>query len=92
MALVVAARKLYPYFLAHPIKVLTSYYFRQVLQRSDVLGRLGKWSIELGEFNIEFKCCTLMKGKELAEFVAEFTNKTSGKGPVKWTSKSNRTI
>ena len=48
LALVVASRKLRPYFHAHSIMVLTNYPLRQVLQKPEALGKLLKWAIELG--------------------------------------------
>ena len=54
LALVVALRKLRPYFHSHTIRVLTNYLLRQVLQKPDVSGHLLKWAIELSQFDIEF--------------------------------------
>ena len=54
LALVIASRKLRPYFHSHTICVLTNYPLRQVLQKSDASGRLLKWAIELSQFDIEF--------------------------------------
>ena len=48
LALVVASRKLRPYFHAHSIEVLTNYPLCQVLQKLEASGRLLKWVIELG--------------------------------------------
>ena len=48
LALMVASRKLRSYFHACPIKVLTNYPLRQVLQKLEFSGRLLKWAIELG--------------------------------------------
>ena len=48
LALIVASRKLRPYFHVHMIEVLTNYPLRQVLQKSKASGRLLKWVIELG--------------------------------------------
>ncbi|KAL5568842.1 hypothetical protein UlMin_025417 [Ulmus minor] len=59
LALMVAVRKLRPYFQAHTIIIPTN--------------RLAKWSIELGEFDIQFKPRTAIKGQALADFIAEFT-------------------
>ena len=52
LALIVAARKLRPYFLAHNIFVPTKFPLKQVFQKPEALGRLSKWAIELGEFDI----------------------------------------
>ena len=48
LALIIASRKLRPYFYAHSIEVLTNYPSCQVLQKPEALGRLLKWAIELG--------------------------------------------
>ncbi|CAL8992712.1 unnamed protein product [Prunus brigantina] len=53
-ALVVSARRLRPHFQAHTIHVLTNQPLKQVLQKPETSGRLVKWAIELGEFDIHF--------------------------------------
>ncbi|KAL5552400.1 hypothetical protein UlMin_024423 [Ulmus minor] len=73
LALMIAARKLRPYFQAHTIIVPTKFPLKQILQKPDTSGRLAKWSIELGEFDILFKPRTAIKGQALADFIAEFT-------------------
>ena len=80
LALVVAARKLRPYFQAHIILVPTSHPFLQVLQNPEVFERLTKWMIELGEFDIKFMPKTAIKGQAIADFVAEFTYPTKAFG------------
>ena len=42
MALVVASKKLRPYFHTHSMEVLTNYPLRQVLQKAEASGRLLK--------------------------------------------------
>ena len=54
LALVIASRKLRPYFHSHTIRVLTNYPLRQVLQKPDVSGRQLKWAIKLSQFDIKF--------------------------------------
>ncbi|KAL5583458.1 hypothetical protein UlMin_015900 [Ulmus minor] len=73
LALMIAARKLRPYFQAHTIIVPTKFPLKQLLQKPDTSGRLAKWSIELGEFDIPFKPRTAIKGQAFADFIAEFT-------------------
>jgi hypothetical protein len=73
-ALVMASRKLRPYFQAHTIRVLTEYPLRNVLQKLDLSGRLANWAIELGQFDLEFIPRNAIKGQALAEFLVEFTN------------------
>ena len=55
LTLMVASRKLRPYFHAYTIEVLTNYPLRQVLQKSEALGKLLKWAIELGQFEVNFR-------------------------------------
>ena len=73
LALVVASRKSRPYFHEHLIEVLTSYTLRQVLQKLEASGRLLKWAIELGKFDVNFRPRTTIKRQALANFIAEFT-------------------
>ncbi|KAI5324930.1 hypothetical protein L3X38_034003 [Prunus dulcis] len=72
-ALVVSARRLRPYFQAHTIHVLTNQPLRQVLQKPETSGRLVKWAIELGEFDIHYKPRPAMRGQAIADFLSEFT-------------------
>ncbi|XP_020421250.1 uncharacterized protein LOC109949591 [Prunus persica] len=72
-ALVVSARRLRPYFQAHTIHVLTNQPLRQVLQNPETSGRLVKWAIELGEFDIHYKPRPAMRGQAVADFLSEFT-------------------
>ncbi|CAL2247008.1 unnamed protein product [Prunus armeniaca] len=72
-ALVVLARHLRPYFQAHIIHVLTNQLLRQVLQKPETFGRLVKWAIELGEFDIHYKPRQATKGQAVADFISEFT-------------------
>jgi len=71
--LIVSARRLRPYFQAHTIIVLTDQPIRQVLAKPDISGRMTKWAIELGEFDILYHPRTSLKGQAVANFIAEFT-------------------
>ncbi|XP_020412920.1 uncharacterized protein LOC109947377 [Prunus persica] len=77
LALVVSARRLRPYFQAHGIKVLTNQPLRQVLQNPETSGRLIKWAIELGEFDIQFVPRPAEKGQAVADFISELTPSTA---------------
>ncbi|CAA0842069.1 Unknown protein, partial [Striga hermonthica] len=72
-ALVIAARKLRPYFQEHSITVRTSYPLRQILHRPDTSRRMIKWAIELGQFDIHYQPRTAIKAQALSDFIAEFT-------------------
>lgn len=74
LAVIISAKKLMPYFQAHPIVIVTDQPLRQILGKSDASGRLVKWLVELGEFNIEYQPWTTIKGQAVADFVVEFTS------------------
>ncbi|XP_020421438.1 uncharacterized protein LOC109949730 [Prunus persica] len=81
LALVVSARRLRPYFQAHGIKVLTNQPLRQVLLKPETSGRLIKWAIELGEFDIQFIPRPAEKGQAIADFIFELTPSTAQPTP-----------
>ncbi|KAK2997045.1 hypothetical protein RJ639_024856 [Escallonia herrerae] len=58
LALIISARRLRPYFQSHTI--IAS-------------GRLVNWSVELGEFDIQYKPRTTIKAQALADFIVECT-------------------
>ncbi|KAL5551303.1 hypothetical protein UlMin_001479 [Ulmus minor] len=62
-----------PYFQAHTIVIPTKFPLKQAFQKPEASGRLAKWSIQLGEFDIQFKPRIAIKGQALADFIAEFT-------------------
>ena len=71
LALITASRKLRPYFQAHKIEVLIDQPLRIIIHSPKASGRLIKWAIELGEFNIQFKPLMAIKAHALADFVVE---------------------
>ena len=58
----------------------TSHLLRQVLQNPEVSGRLTKWVIELGKFDIKFMPRMAIKGQAVADLVAKFTYPTKSLG------------
>ncbi|GKV17643.1 hypothetical protein SLEP1_g28117 [Rubroshorea leprosula] len=74
LAVVTTARKLRPYFQAHPIVVLTDQPLRQILQKPECSGRLIKWAVELGEFQITFQQRSSIRAQALADFIVECTS------------------
>ncbi|XP_074327047.1 uncharacterized protein LOC141664986 [Apium graveolens] len=81
-ALILAARKLRPYFQAHRIEVRTAYPLRQILHKPESSGRMLKWAIELGQFDLEYCPRTAIKGQALADFVLEFDEEIDDKAIV----------
>lgn len=72
LSLMIASRKLRPYFQARNIQVLTNLPLKQVLQNPDSSGRLMKSAVELSKFDISYKPTTLVKDQALANFIAKF--------------------
>ena len=74
LALVITARRLWPYFQAHTIEIPTEHPMKQILHKPETSGRLVRWAIELSEFDIRFKPRTVIKEQILADFIIEFTS------------------
>lgn len=55
LALIMAARKLQPYFQNRTIEIMTNQPFKQCIQKLKTLEMLIKWLIELREFDIQYK-------------------------------------
>ena len=72
-ALLIAARRLRPYFQGHTIILLTDQPIKMVLHRADASGRMAKWAIELTEFDIDYRPRSAIKTQILADFVVECT-------------------
>jgi hypothetical protein len=53
-AFLTTSRKLHHYFQAHKITVPSSFPLGEIIRNHDANGRIVKWSVELGEFDIEF--------------------------------------
>jgi hypothetical protein len=71
--ILVASRKLRHYFRSHKIKVVSSSPLREILSSRDIVGRIVKWSVELGEFDLEFCPQQAIKSQILVDFVSEWT-------------------
>jgi len=82
LALMMASRKLSHYFQAHTIIVLTAFPLKALFERADFSGRILKWAVELGQFDIKFQPRTAMKAQALADFAAEFTPRSHHICPV----------
>ena len=88
LALVIAARKLRPYFQSHTIEVPIEYPMKQVLHKPETSGRLMKWAIELSEFDIRYRPKTAIKGQILADFIMEFASVEPAKDTQEMTNLS----
>jgi hypothetical protein len=72
-ALLITSRNLRHYFQAHKIVVPSSFPLGEIIRNRDANSRIVKWSIELGEFEIEFCPRQAIKSQILANFVSEWT-------------------
>ncbi|XP_074352159.1 uncharacterized protein LOC141691323 [Apium graveolens] len=81
-ALILAARKLRPYFQAHRTEVRTAYPLWHILHKPELSGRMLKWAVELGQFDLEYCPRTTIKGQALANFILEFDAEVDDKAIV----------
>ncbi|XP_028085065.1 uncharacterized protein LOC114286167 [Camellia sinensis] len=81
-ALMMTSRKLAHYFHAHTIVVLTEFPLKVLFEKADFTGRILKWAVELGQYDIKFRPRTAIKGQALADFVAKFAPGTHPVCPV----------
>jgi hypothetical protein len=72
-ALLITSIKLRHYFQAHKIVVPSSFPLGEIIRNRDANDRIVKWSVELGEFEIEFCPRQAIKSQILADFVSEWT-------------------
>jgi hypothetical protein len=72
-ALLITSRKLRHYFQAHKIVVPSSFPLGEIIRNRDANGRIVKWSVELGEFEIKFCPRQAIMSQILADFVSEWT-------------------
>jgi hypothetical protein len=64
LCVLITSRKLRHYFHVHKI---------EIIRNRDAKGHIVKWSVELGEFDIEFCPKQAIKSQILADFVSEWT-------------------
>ena len=85
LAMVHGTRKLPHYFQAHTVVILTQLPLKAILRSADYTGRIAKWGMILGAFDIKYMPRTSIKGQILADLVAEFAE-----GPTEDESKEHR--
>ena len=70
-ALVIASRKLRPYFQSHRIFVRTNWPLKQITNNPGASGRMVSWTVELTQFEIHYVPRVAIKAQALADFVTE---------------------
>ena len=73
MVVVHATRKLLYYFQAYTVIFLTQLLLKALLRSADYTGKIAKWAIIIGVFDIKYMPRTFVKGQVLVDLVAEFT-------------------
>ena len=71
---VTTACKLKPYFQFYTVVILTDKLLRRAMSSPKAAGRMMLWAIKLGEFDIQYRPQTAIKGQVIANFIAESTN------------------
>lgn len=69
----ITSRKLWHYFEAHPITMVTSYLLEHVLRNRDATGRIAEWALDLSGLDLHFTNTHTIKSRALAEFLLEWT-------------------
>ncbi|GKG15254.1 reverse transcriptase domain-containing protein, partial [Tanacetum coccineum] len=64
-------RRLRRHFKAHLVKVITDQPIKNNLNKTETSGKLAKYVVELGAYNITFIPRNTVKGKILADFLSE---------------------
>ena len=72
-SLVIAVRKLKPYFQAHVINVLIDHPLKKAMNKLETVGQLIQWATKLSEFDVRYRLREVIKAQFLVEFIAEFT-------------------
>ena len=69
--LVMASRKLRHYFQGRTIQVVNDQPLKKILSRPEASGRVVAWSVELGEYDLEYVPRTAIKAQALVDFMVE---------------------
>ena len=68
-----SSRKLKHYFQAHEITVPSSQPLGDILSIKKASGRIGKWAIELSQFELNYVSRTVIKSQALVDFMTDWT-------------------
>jgi len=72
-AVLISSRKLKHYFQAHEITVPSSQPLGDILANKEVSGRIGKWAIELSQYELNYVSRTAIKSQAVANFMEDWT-------------------
>ena len=63
-----ASRRIRRYFEAHPMTMITDQPIRQILSKAEASGKMAKYAMELGAYDITYIPRNAVKGQVLADF------------------------
>ena len=72
LAILIASRKMRPYFEGHPITLVSKYNLRSPLENPLATGRISTWAMEIQGFGLKFEHTDNIKSQALADFTAEW--------------------
>ena len=75
LAVIVTARRLRPYFQAHPVTVLTDMPLRSKFSKPDLSGRMMKYAIELSTYRVQFQPRETKKVQVIANFIVKYASR-----------------
>jgi hypothetical protein len=75
-----ASRKLQLYFHSYHIIVPSSQPLKDFIRNREATGRVGKWTIELNEFTIDFIHRSSIQSQALEYFIADWTSGSHEEG------------
>jgi hypothetical protein len=73
-AVLMTIKKLKHYFLAHIIWVISDWPLARILQSKEATGWITQWTVEIGQYDIEFIPRWEIKSQALTYFIAEWTD------------------
>jgi hypothetical protein len=73
-AIVLARRKLWHYFEAHPVTVVSSFPLGEIIRNPDAVGKIAKWSVELMGKTLAYASRKEIKSQILADFITEWAD------------------
>ncbi|KAL2226659.1 UNVERIFIED_CONTAM: Retrovirus-related Pol polyprotein from transposon gypsy [Sesamum indicum] len=60
--------------LSHKVVVLTNHPLKYVMSRPEAFGRIIKWVVELGQYDVDYQPRTAQKAQVLVDFVTKFSS------------------
>nr|XP_025674675.1 uncharacterized protein LOC112775317 [Arachis hypogaea] len=83
-ALLTSSRRLRQYFQGHQVIVRTDQATCQVLQKSDLTGRMMTWAIELSQYDLQYEPRHSIKAQAMADFLVEVTGNPHETPGTRW--------